>query len=141
MNIRFLAVKIIPVLAILFSNLFLLSGHFSAQAADLKSYNGSFSGELTPDGCRPGPPYMISGNIKDGRVKLVVMKGKSLDVIISKDGEFEGEAFLRPHKRGDKMQSYEGKVRGDKVIINATFGVPGYSQTECTAEGDMPLVN
>lgn len=71
---------------------------------------------------------------------MKVMKGKTLDMKISEDGEFEGEAFLRSHKRGDKMRSYEGRVSDGKVTINAAFGVSGFSQTRCPADGELPLV-
>ena len=140
MNVEIPTLRIGLLSAILVFNFIYLSDHALAQATDLKIFNGLFSGELNPNGCRPGPAYMISGEIKDGQVQMKVMKGKTLDMKISEDGEFEGEAFLRSHKRGDKMQSYEGRVSDGKVTINATFGVPGYSQTRCTADGELPLV-
>ncbi len=118
----------------------IFSDHLLAQAANFELFNGSFSGELKTKGCRPRPPYIISGDIRDGQVQMRVMMGKTLDMKISEDGEFEGEAFLRKHKRGDKIQTYEGRVRDGKVTINATFGVPGYSKTRCTADGEMPLI-
>jgi len=111
----------------------------SAYSADPKSFGGMFSGELKPDGCRPGPPYMISGSIKDGRTKMSTMKGGRLDMAVSENGTFEGETFLRSHSRGDKMQAYKGKIDGGKVVIDAWFGVHGFAQTQCSAYGEFPL--
>jgi len=109
--------------------------------ADARSVAGKFIGELTPKGCRPGPPYKISAELREGRATMKVMRGQSLDVTVESDGTFEGEVFLRKHRAGDKVQAYKGKVMGDTIEIEAWYGVHGHPRTQCSAHGLLQLTN
>lgn len=110
------------------------------QAQDYSTLDASFSGELTPEGCEDsGRPLIFSGQIAGGRVSGRAMRGQTFDWGLTSDGRFGGELFLRKHRRGDKMQSYQGRISGDRVIVDAEFGVPGHAQTFCTAHGELAL--
>ena len=70
---------------------------------DANSFVGTFSGELKSNGCRPGPPYIVSGTAKDEHVNMSATRGALLDMAISAKGLFTGKAYLRKHKRGKKI--------------------------------------
>jgi len=108
-------------------------------ASDSTSIHGSFNGQLTPEGCRPGPPYLVSGKVIDRRVTLYVMKNEILKMTLSDANSFKGEAFLRPHRLGEKIQVYRGSIRNGKVHIDAWFGIKGFTQGSCTAKGKLTL--
>jgi len=111
-------------------------GPLAATAAEI---TGSFSGKITPSGCRSSKESTFSGVIANGRVKGMAAKGASFDWEMKPDGKFGGELYLREHKRGKKMQFYDAHIENNKVIVQAKFGVTGYSQTFCSGSGEFIL--
>jgi|GEM_PF-1852727 len=104
-----------------------------------QTYNGTFSGTVQPNGCRSSEAVPIRGNILDGKVHLSLVKNQTISVPLSENGSFKGEAFLRPHAKGKKMQSYTGQILDGEVTINAWYGVHGASSTYCTAYGKLVI--
>ncbi len=106
---------------------------------NVQTYNGTFSGTVQPNGCRSSEAVPITGNILDGKVHLSLVKNQTISVPLSETGSFKGEAFLRTHARGKKMQSYTGQILDGEVTINAWYGVHGASSTYCTALGKLAI--
>lgn len=103
---------------------------------------GQFEGSLAYVSPCPGEssePPVLRGRVVDGRISGRLPRGHSFDWLVSPDGHFSGEAVLRPHALGTKMQTYQGRVMDGTVEINVTFAVPGVRQTECRATARLPL--
>lgn len=96
---------------------------------------GSFGGSLNPDGCNRPMNYGISGQIGGGRITGKAMRGADFNWRIGSDGRFGGEMLLRRQSRNNIVQAYQGRIDGDRVIIDAFYGVKGVSLGSCTAHG------
>ncbi len=73
--------KIVPMS---FSLFFVAVSSFAALAADI---SGTFSGMITPSGCRSSAQSQFSSTIADGRVKGVGVPGQN-DTCCTGTGEF-----------------------------------------------------
>ncbi len=104
-----------------------------------KTFVASFDGKISQIGCRSSSPLYLSGYIQDGMVHMSLPYNQTLKVALSQSGSFEGEAFLRAHAKGKKMQSYKGQILDGKLELKGWFGVKGHSSTYCSAQGSIVL--
>lgn len=96
-----------------------------------------FSGWVGPGGCKFVYDGQMWGRVQDGRISGMAAEGHNFDWVLDPDDSFSGQLRLKAHPDTGAMimQFIEGRVDGDRVVMDIRFGVPGDADTNCQAEG------
>ena len=95
-----------------------------------------FSGWVGPGGCMFTYDGQMWGRVQDGRISGMAAEGHDFDWVLGEDNSFSGELQLMAHPESGAMitQNYRGRIDGNQVIMDITFGVPGVPDTNCQAQ-------
>ena len=95
-----------------------------------------FSGWVGPGGCKFVYDGQMWGRVQDGRISGMAAEGHNFDWVLAPDESFSGQLRLKAHPDTGAMimQFIEGRVDGDRLVMDIRFGVPGDAETNCQAE-------
>ena len=91
-----------------------------------------FSGWVGPRGCGFVYDGLFLGRLQDGRISGMAGEGVNFDWPISDDGRFGGRLPLKKLETGAQVfQWIDGRVDGDRLVIDVEYGVIGEPDTFC----------
>lgn len=92
-----------------------------------------FSGWVGPRGCGFVYDGLFLGRLQDGRISGMAGEGVNFDWPIAHDGRFGGRLPLKKLDTGAQVfQWIEGRVDGDRLVIDVEYGVIGEPDTFCS---------
>ena len=124
-----------------------VSGHEALRAAlaEEQGYHGNRDNYYEPRNSylsdvierRGGIPISLSIlYVEVARRSGMAAEGHNFDWVLAPDESFSGQLRLKAHPDTGAMimQFIEGRVDGDRLVMDIRFGVPGDAETNCQAE-------